>query len=159
MTDWNLLQRFADIGASKFKRHWLYEDLRQEILFDLWRKVDADPNIDRPLLVWYARSQAYRHFNKLVGDPRSKWGRRQLAKDTGSYDGNVDLQERVAGLGAADPDPISVSQQYGLDGREAVVADLLSQGVLKSDIAELLGTSRTIITRVCKKLAERVEAA
>lgn len=157
MTDWNLLQRVADIGASKFKRHWLHEDLRQEILWDLWRKTEADPDIDRPLLVWYARSQAYRHYNALVGDPRSKRGKRALRDLTDSYDRVPGLQERVEELAVEDATTVTVSDELGLEGPEAQVADMLAQGMLKSDIAAHLGTSRTQITRFCKKLAEQLD--
>ena len=153
MTDWNMLQRFADIGASTFARHHLYEDIRQEILFDLWLKVRKEPDIDRPLLVWYAKTQAYRHFNAIEGDPRSKRGRRALRKNTSSYDAKVDLQERIEQLGKHDTYAVPVSEQLGLEGREAKVADMLSHGMLKTDIADRMGLTRTQITRVCKKLA------
>ena len=154
--DWELINKFADIGTARFKKHWLHEDIRQEVMYDLWRKLETEPDIDHPLLVWFAKMQATRHYNTMVGDPRSKEGKRKLQENTTSYDGDAVSQDHVASLGTTDTTTLPVAEQYGLEGELAFIANHLAAGTLKSEIAELLGTHRVRVTRACRKLAQLV---
>jgi DNA-binding CsgD family transcriptional regulator len=144
--------RLARIATARYRRHPWADEIQQEVAVYLWSQHKRR-DYERAGLVWLGRLYAHRAANNILGDPRSKRGRRALEESTfNTHDFSWGLPP------IEDVQTISVSDQFGLTGQQAVCADMLAAGAEKKEVAVRLGCSAAQVTRICKAVARRVAA-
>ena len=161
--DWIRIARYESRDICRRRPHLDREDMEGEMLLQMVRwPMDAPGGLIRR-----ARNAGIDWLRKNVADSRrsnSEHTKREVAINQ-----PLDLADQVPGTEVTfsdtlEADPIDVDGDMnvalvvdGLDDRESLVADLLSQGMNQKDIAGVLEISAaTVSTLVQRKIAPRV---
>lgn len=147
VTDLNAALTIADDATCRWTGMTHHEDLAQVARIAAWRTFDHGHR-QRAVLYRSAKFAAIDELRRLTGHRTSTRNvRRTLSIDHATW----------VEPARPDPDPLLPSQQYGLTGRHAVIADMVGAGELHQDIATVLGVHPSRVTQLLHEMRRAIE--
>jgi DNA-directed RNA polymerase specialized sigma24 family protein len=136
------LTAIAATVTARWRWHPDYEDLRQVALLAAWQAGDVPTS--------HAGADARRavtdELRRLGGRP----GTLRYVTRLDLFGSVPDVFDRVA--------DVAPSLLYGLEGRQAVLADALSTGAKKHEVAEMFGVSPSAVSHSLHALRRAISA-